>query len=106
MDALHCNHKRSMFQGATPSPLESYLMWSNALQSTNTLITRPLSGSRNCAVPVPGPRHISYSDYLCCTPDIAAEETIYIVFSFYAVWGRDSNLSNSRKRHLRNIQLF
>ena len=95
-----------MFQGATPSPLESYLMWSNALQSTNTLITRPLSGSRNCAVPVPGPRHISYSDYLCCTPDIAAEETIYIVFSFYAVWGRDSNLSNSRKRHLRNIQLF
>ena len=39
-----------------------------------------------------------YSNYLCCAPEIAAVGTIFNIFTYDTVSGRDSNLSPSRQR--------
>ena len=39
-----------------------------------------------------------YSNYLCHAPAIEALGTIFNVFSYDAVWDRDSNLSPSQRR--------
>ena len=49
-------------------------------------------------MPIFGPWHSPYSNYLCREPDIAAVGTIFNVLSYDPVLDRDSNLSPSRRR--------
>ena len=39
-----------------------------------------------------------YPDYKCCEPEVAESGTIFNVFSYDGVLGRDANLSHTRQR--------
>ena len=45
----------------------------------------------------------AFSNYLCRLPDIAAVETIFSVFSYDGVSGRDSNLSPPDDEQMRYV---
>ena len=49
-------------------------------------------------MPVLGPRHSPYFNYLSPTPDTVAVVTIFNVFTYNAVLGRVSNLFTSLQR--------
>ena len=62
-----------------------------ALLTTNPLIAWPLSEKSFL-----GTRHFPYCNYLCHTPDLAAVENVFNIFSHDMMLSWDLNLSASR----------
>ena len=70
-------------------------IWSNALQTTNSLIVRPLSGSPNCAWSWVAP---VLDQGIQPTPTINVCRASEVVFSYAALLSRDLNLAQFRRR--------
>ena len=88
--ALNCSVTRSIAQGNTD-------------QTTNSLMARFLSKNPNYACmgmvfSCFGPRHPSYTNYLC-----RSNKNHFLLFSYDAMSDRDSNLAPPRRRQMRYV---